>query len=367
MSKRVTVRRWIGRGAGLVTLALIVMTFASGCSPVYVLRAGFAEAKILAARRPIVEVAADPETDEDTRDKLYLAMDARRFVIEELELDAGDSYTSYTKLDRDTLALVVSAAHRDRLASKTWWFPIVGRVPYRGFFSLKGAEEFRDELEAEGFDVLMRATGAFSTLGWFSDPLLSTVLRYGEISLVETIIHELTHNHLFVPGRVRFNESFASFVGATGAARFFCAREGGGPDSALCQQARERWQDDIRFSAFLDVLVERLQEIYGDPRLSSDQKVERREEIFGDALDHFRADVQPTFEINSFQWFLDQPLNNATLLSRMRYYHRLGDFQRFLDNSGGDLRMAIRTLAHGVEKAEDPFDLLPTEVLEAGR
>jgi predicted aminopeptidase len=112
---------------------------ASACSPLYVVRAGIAEAKILRARRPIPEVILDPTTDGDTRGKLSFVVEARRFAQAELGIDVGDAYTMYTKLDRDTLALVVSAAYKDRLVPKTWWFPIVGHVPYRGFFSEEAA------------------------------------------------------------------------------------------------------------------------------------------------------------------------------------------------------------------------------------
>lgn len=341
----------------LVGLGLTAL-LASACSPIYVIKAGIAEAKILRARRPIPEVILDPATDERTRGKLTFVMEARRYAVEELELDVGQSYTSFTQLDKDTLALVLSAAHRDRLASKTWWFPVVGRVPYKGYFDEGDARNAQRDLEEEGFDTQLRPTSAFSTLGWFADPLLSTLLRNDEVDLVETVLHELSHNHLFVKGRVRFNESFATFVGRAGAIDFFCNRDGSGPDSVKCLRAQARWRDQQRFSGFLDGLVDDLQAVYQDSTLTYDTKVERRQVIFDRYLDLFESEVQPSFEAYTFQSFLATPLNNATLLARMRYHHRLADFEGLLTASGG-LKQAIQRLKEGVESVDDPFDLLP--------
>jgi len=340
---------------GLGVVALI----ASACSPMYVIKAGIAEAKILRARQPLHEVILDPATDERTKGKLTFVVEARTFAIDVLGLDVGDSYTSFTQLDQDTLALVLSAATRDRFASKTWWFPIVGRVPYKGYFDEGDARRNQEQLEDEGFDTYLRPTAAFSTLGWFSDPLLSTLLRRDEVDLVETVIHELSHNHLFVRNSVGFNESFATFVGRVGAIEFFCTRQGGGPDTVKCLRAQERWRDYQIFSTFIDGLVDRLLEIYGDSTLSYDEKLDQRRVLFDDRLEEFENRVQPSFEAMTFQSFLVTPLNNATLMARMRYYHRLTDFQALLEEQDG-LSAAVAHLVDGVSGVEDPYDLLPS-------
>lgn len=339
--------------------ALVLAAALTGCSPIYVIRAGIAEARILAARRPIPEVVLDPATTERTRGKLTLVMEARRFARDSLRLDVGDSYTSFTRLDSDTLAMVLSAAHRDRLESRTWWFPIVGHVPYRGYFSVERAVRAQRDLEEEGFDTYLRPTAAFSTLGWFADPLLSTLLRYDEVDLVETVLHELSHNHLFVPGRVRFNESFATFVGRVAAVEFFCTRPGGGWDTVKCERAQARWRDAQRFSRFLDDLVADVEALYHDPDLSADQKIARRDAIFEAYQERYSTRLAPTLESLSFASFRTTPLNNATLLARMRYYHRLPDFQALYELHGEDLRAALRALTEGADEVDDPFHLLP--------
>ncbi len=337
-------------------LVVVMGGLAAACSPMYVLRAGWEEAKILRARRPIPDVILDPATDDDTRGKLTLAMEARDFAIDTLGLDAGDSYTTYTQLDRDTLAMILSAAHRDRFESKTWWYPIVGSFPYKGFFDLEDALNEEEKLKEEGFDTYVRPTAAFSTLGWFSDPLLSTVVRQDQVEVVTTVLHELSHNHLWVKSRAQFNESFATFVGRVGAVEFFCHRAGGGTDTVKCQRARDRWDDFMRFSVFLDQLLEELRDLYASDQ-TVDQKLAERQEIFDREMERFRTEVQPGFKAVTFASFANTPLNNATLLSRMAYYHRLPDFQAYLDQHG-DLRSAIAALKTGVDGLDDPFDAL---------
>ena len=344
----------------VVFVATAAVSAGTGCSPVYVIKAGWAEAKILKARRPLPEVILAPETDERTRGKLTLAREAREFAIDALKLDVGDSYTTYSELDRDTLAMVLSAAYRDRLASRTWWFPIVGHVPYRGFFDLEDALEEQRKLEDEGFDTLLRPTSAFSTLGWFSDPLLSTIVRYDEVELITTILHELSHNDLFVPGQVRFNESFATWVGRTGAIEFFCTRPGGGPDTVWCNRARDRWHDVQLFSRFIDGLVAELGDVYGDSAVTGEDRIARRQGVFEEHQRRLREEVRPRFRSLTFSGFDAFPLNNAILLSRMLYYHRLPDFDVHLSAGGGSLREAIRTLKAGIETVDDPFDALPS-------
>ncbi len=350
-------RRVLRIGLALVGISLVASCWA--CSPMYVMKAGLAEVRILRARRPITEVLTDSTTDADTRGKLTFVLEARRFAADELGVDVGDAYSMYTELDRDTLSLVLSAARKDALVPKTWWFPVVGRVPYKGYFDYEDARSDQAKLGRDGWDTYLRPTSAFSTLGWFNDPLLSTVLRDDDVGVVETVLHELAHTYLFVPGHVRFNESYADFVGYTGAAHFFCTRRGGGPNTVKCLRAQARWRDMERFSVFIDGLVDRLQTLYGRTDLDRAGKIRQREVIFREARERFQREVQPTFESISFRSFLTVPLNNATLLARMRYYHRLPDFQALLEAHGGDLRAVMEELAAGVKKTDDPFSLLP--------
>jgi predicted aminopeptidase len=342
------------------------------CNPVYVARAGWAQAQILASREPLPAVMADPNTDEATRGKLRLVWDARRFAIEELGFrNAGDAYTSVAHLPSDTLALVLSAAHRDRLAFRTWWFPVAGRVPYRAYFSESAALRARDALEAEGYDTYLRPTAAFSTLGWFADPVYSTMLRQDEVGVVTTVLHELAHNHLYLGGHGRFNESFASFAGYAAAIEFFCRREGGGHDTLKCLRARDRWHDARVVSRFLMALEEEVRAIYAREDLASAEKIERRNRSYAGALARFRGEVQPSLRATTYDYLAREELNNATLLARTLYFHRLDDFDRLWRGRWeGNLQALMAWLREEAPRRADPFEVLeegPAEVVEEGR
>lgn len=336
--------------AVLVSVAAIFAT----CSPLYVLRAGIEEAKILSRRRPISAVLADPATSSSTRQKLQLVTQARSFANDELGLDAGESYTTYSWVDSDTLLMVVSAARKDKFQAYTWWFPIVGRVPYKGYFNFEHAYEEARELEEKGYDTNVRPSAAFSTLGWFNDPLLNTLLRYNDLSLAGTVIHEITHNSIYLPGQAGFNESFANFVGDRGAVAFFCMRDG--IESNRCKTAEAAWQDNIVFGAALSELVAGLQRVYGDSALSREQKIERRETVFREWADDYRARIVPQFRTLAFRTYADEPLNNAKLIGTRLYYERLDLFERVFQKYNGDLKAAAHAIMDAAkDKPKDPF------------
>ena len=329
----------------------------SACSAGYVLRAGYEEAKILAARRPIPEVIAAPGTTPEAKRRLELVLTARDFAEHALELDAADSYTMYTRLERDTLALVLSGARRDAFEPVTWWFPIVGSVPYKGYFSLDDARDAARELEQDGYDTFIRPTAAFSTLGWFNDPLLSTVLRYPDVPLVSTVIHEILHNSIYIPGQTSFNESFANFVGDRGAIALFCGMDG--PDSERCLRARDEWSDNLAFADYLNDLVARLDSIYGREDIDTDEKVRLREPLFDAARARFRDEVLPSMRTDRFRGFETLPMNNATLLARRLYYDRLARFEEAFVRMDGDLRGTIEAIIEAArDEPDDPWGAL---------
>lgn len=347
-----------------LVLALCAAAAGLGCSPGYVVRAGIAESRILSRRRPIEAVTRDPATPDETRRKLRLVTAARDFAEHALELDAGDSYTTYSRVDSDTLLLVVSGAYRDRFVPYTWWFPIVGRVPYKGFFDFDAARREAGGLERAGFDSYVRPSAAFSTLGWFNDPVLSTVLRYTDVGLVSTVIHEILHNTLFIPSQVAFNESLASFVGDRGAIDFFCSRDG--DDADTCREARDEWADNLVFGDFLSRLTDDLDALYGRDDVSSAEKIARRENVFDDARTRFRADVLPRLRTRNFRGFADRPLNNATLIGIRLYYRGLERFEAAFHACGDDLVATIHGIAAvTAQRRRDAYEALE-ELIAAG-
>lgn len=351
----------------LLVLGILLAT--TGCNPFYVARAGWAQARILASREPLPEVMTDPATDTETQGKLRLVWDARRFAIDEMGFqNVGEAYTTFARLPSDTLALVLSAAHRDRLAFHTWWFPITGRVPYRAYFSPEGAERARQKMEAEGFDTYLRPTGAFSTLGWFNDPVYSTVLRQEPVGVVETILHELAHNHLFLPGQGRFNESYAAFVGHAAAIEFFCRGSDAGAETVRCTRARDRWSDARTVSRFLMELEAEIRDILDRSESSSEVKIERAAAAYSAAAERFRQRVQPSLQATSYAYLAREPLNNATLLARTLYFHRLDDFHRLWEEGWrGDLPGLLAWLHEEASRQADPFRVLDIGRLEEAR
>jgi len=339
-------RRWI-------VWSIVVAGPASGCSPGYVIRAGIEEAKLLERRQPIERVVADPATPPEERRKLRLVTEARDFAERVLDLDAGDSYTTYSRVGRDTLLLVLSAARPDRFEAYTWWFPIVGRVPYKGFFDLAAAHAAAARLAARGFDVYVRPSPAFSTLGWFNDPVLDTVLGSDDVALVATVIHEIHHNTLFIPSRVSFNESLASFAGDRGAIALLCARDG--DDAPLCRRAQDAWHDTLLFGAWLARLVTELETLYARSDLSSATKIERREDVIAAARLRFTADLLPRLRV-SHRGFARGPIDNAVLIGVRLYYDRLDLFERVYERHEGDLVATLRAIeAAARADAADPF------------
>jgi predicted aminopeptidase len=335
--------------AGLVVLAGSLMF----CSPGYVIQAGVQEAKILSRRQPIDEVIASPGTDAGTRAKLELVRSARTFAVERLELDAGDSYTTFSRVDRDTLLMVVTAAPKTSFTPYTWWFPIVGRVPYKGFFDPDDARGEARRLAAKGYDTHVRPSGAFSTLGWFNDPLLSTILAYDDVALAATVIHEITHNTTFIEGQVGFNESFANFVGDVGATELFCGIEG--ETGERCRRARSLWQDNLVFAGALEGLVTGLEAVYGDESLSRDEKLEAREEVIRRWREGYARDVVPELRLG-FRSFHEQPINNASLLGLRLYYQRLDLFDAVYRGLDEPLGHVVARMTEAAESSpDDPF------------
>ncbi|HUG41915.1 MAG TPA: aminopeptidase [Longimicrobiales bacterium] len=351
---RISRQSWPKRRIFLVVALALIGGTLMFCSPGYIIRAGIEEAKILSGRQPIEDLLASPLTEEGTREKLALVRMARTFASRELGLDVGASYTTYSDLGRDTLLLVVTGARRDAFVPVTWWFPIVGRVPYKGFFDPDDARAEARRLEREGYDAAVRPAGAFSTLGWFNDPLLSTTLRYDDVSLASTVIHEVTHNTVFLKGRVAFNESFASFVGDRGAVELFCGLEG--EDGARCVRAREEWADALAFGDALGVLIAELEAVYARKDLDSDAKIAARDEVIDGWKARFRRDVAPRLH-GPLARFHRGEVNNATLIGLRLYYHRLDLFEDTYRRLGVPLKEAIARMIEAAESSpDDPFE-----------
>ncbi len=343
--------RRVTGGATALLVAVLGLT-PTGC---YISRAAYEEARILSRRQPIDRLLIDsgrprvrsattmdtPALDAETLDKLRLVSEARQFAISALDLKAGDSFTQYSRLDRDTLVLVLSAAYRDRLERKTWWFPVVGTFPYKGFFDFDEAKRTSERLSREGFDVTLGPSSAFSTLGWFNDPLVSTTVKADSVTLVNTIIHELLHNTFFAKGRVSFNESFATFVGGRGAEAFFRARG----DSLLLKRAEEDWQDDLLLGAFWQRVASEIDSVFAAlPDSATTARIAARDVVYAAARQRLVDSIGPQLHGYPPGWTSRVALNNAVLLSRRVYAEDLAGFDAVFEENGRDLKRAIEVI-----------------------
>lgn len=333
--------RWVLTGLGAVVLVGVVLLAATPLGR-YLARAGWEEAKILLARRPIEAVLADGAISPVLRGRLELVQEARAFAEDSLGLPAGETFTQYTQLERDTLVLVLSGAAPDALEPVLWKFPVVGRLPYKGFFRLEDALAAEAKLAADGFDTYLRPASAFSTLGWFNDPLLSTTAAQDSVDLVNTVIHELTHNRYFAIGDATFNESFANFVGGRGAERFFLARG----DSARARQAAARWEDERLLGAFWLRLYSRLDSSFaahpGDTLRR--RRMALRDSVYRAARLALVREIAPQLRTIGLAYAERVKLDNAALLARRVYLTDLERFERVYADSQRDLNRAIAAL-----------------------
>jgi predicted aminopeptidase len=340
------------RGLLAIAVAVVVLALISTPTACYLGRGAWEEAKILSRRQPISEIVADPRTPADARAKLRVVLAARQYAKDSIKLRVKDSFTTYSRLDHDTLVLVLSAAYQDTLKPYTWWFPIVGRVPYKGYFDFAAAKRDAKGLAEDGFDVYLRPSDAFSTLGFFNDPLLNTTLRGDSLDLANTVIHELTHNTFYASGQAPFNESFAMFVGARGAAAFFRSR---GQLQAAAKLDAE-WEDDKLLAGFWSRVIKSLDSAYAAHPADRQARIDARDTVYARTRAALVSEVAPQLKTINPLYAARVQLNNAALLARRVYASDLAVFDLIYEKEGRDLRRAIgRIISLAKSNPAHPF------------
>ncbi len=325
----------------LAASALLLVLLLGGCSfwrdgPGYYWQSIAGHLAVMRAARPITEVLADPGLDPVLRDRLEQVRAIRAFASAALALPANGSYTAYADLGRAFVVWNVFATPELSLALKEWCFPVAGCVGYRGYYDREQAERFAAGLRAQGYEAFVRGVPAYSTLGWFDDPVLSTFVRHSDGELARLVFHELAHQVLYVKDDTGFNESFATAVERVGIERWFAAREAAGAGPA----PRRAWRLHAdRREQFLALLMRHraaLEAAYASTDSEADKRVAKRR-----ILDALRRD----YDVLKGQWdgyagydrWFAQPLTNAHLASVATYSAQVPAFLALLDRHRGDL------------------------------
>jgi len=336
--------------AGII-LILIFILFGSGCRMGYLFHAASGEYELLSGSVPVEEGLKDETLSEEKKTRLRLVGQVKDFGETELGLRETDNYEKVYLKSRQNPIYTISASPKDQLSRKTWWFPIVGNMPYLGFFDLEKAKAERTKLEKKDLDVNLGAAGAFSTLGWFKDPITLSLIEGSTYYLVETILHELTHTTLYVSGQGDFNEGFANLVGLMGAKQFLEAHYG--PSHPLTIEAQNNIEDERLFSSFISTLMEDLESLYNSS-MSYEEKLAEREKIFTHALTSF-AQLKSELKTNRFTYFGRSGLNNAYLMSINLYHRHFHLFEAVYQKKGQSVK---ETLSYFQALAAEKGDLI---------
>lgn len=319
---------------------LLPVLLVSGCAlPGYYGQAINGELHLLAAREPIARLVANSKTPAPLRAQLGLAEQIRHYASADLGLPDNGSYTSYVALDQPYVSWNVFATKPFSLQPITWCFPIAGCVPYRGYFHHQDAEAFAARLRRQGDDVYIGGVPAYSTLGWFNDPLLSSMLGWNDTTLANYIFHELAHQELYLKGDADFNESFAVTVADVGVHRWLQAT---GRQSEL--PAYEAGQRDWhKIVLLVDTARGQLADLYasGEPPA---KMATHKQQIF-EQLRKSYAVLRPQLGADTgYDSFFDGTLNNASLLTVSTYTKWVPAFRALLQKNGNDLPMFYRAV-----------------------
>lgn len=346
------------RGWLSILVAPVILT---ACQTPYLIESAASQAGLLLSRVPIEKALKGERLDEEQKRKLSLALDARKFAETELGLKKTKNYSSYVHLDHPYVSYVISAAPRSELKPHLWSYPLVGSLPYRGYFKEGRAKEEAEKLKTKGLDVHVRGVSAFSTLGWFNDPILSSMLRYQDHDLVNTIIHETVHATLYIKSAADFNERLATFIGNIGTEMYYRKIEG--EASPTLAKIRRENEDDRLFSAFISSEIESLTKWYEERRgttIPEDMRQSRLAEI----RTRFNEHIRPKLLDGGYRGFDKGELNNARLLTYRLYFEDLSDFEAVYKKFDQNLK-AFLTFCKTLENSPEPEKTLATKATQS--
>ncbi len=320
-------------------LALTLASTTLGCQLGYYMHSAVHQSLLIHNAQSIEKILRHSDLNDEQKAKLRLVLAVKAFGEHELGLKRSKNYTTYVQLHEPYVTYIVQAAYAEELKSYLWKFPFVGEVPYKGYFKKALAEEEAASFDKEKFDTYVRGVSAYSTLGWFQDSVLSSMLRYDDYELAEVILHETIHTTLFIKSAAEFNERMANFMGQEGMKIFFRKRDG--EHSPVFAKTEADSRERKLFSKFITTELQDLKKWYevNKGHLTTEAKTERLTQIQA----RFTAELKPKMQPGSYHEFERRPLNNAILLAYQTYEYSLDDFQKLFDHFQRDFP---RTMAY---------------------
>jgi len=316
-----------------ITLALLAWTPLSGCQPIrYYSQAIQGQYHILSNRRPICDIIADPGHPATLRERLSYILGVREFAKNELQLPVKNHYRSYVELKRSHVAWNVFAAPEFSLEPRTWCYPIVGCAAYRGYFSEKNAHRYADMLRKQGYDVYVGGVTAYSTLGWFDDPVLSSFIQLSEARTAALIFHELAHQVVYLKDDTAFNESFATAVEQEGLRRW----QNASGDPQMYSKYEQIFVGQRQFVRLIETFRRQLKVLYQSD-LTELQKREKKARVFADLRNEFNRLKAEQIELSVYDAWINAPLNNAQIISVAAYHDFVPAFHTMINANDGNL------------------------------
>ncbi len=296
--------------------------------------------ELLAEREPISTLVDNPDLPQDLKQKLALALDVRLFASSDLGLPDNGSYKSYADLNRQYVVWNVFAAPEFSLEPLTWCYLIVGCLSYRGYFSEDDARRYTEELRKQGYDIFVGGVAAYSTLGWFDDPVLNTMLQWSDTRLAKVIFHELTHQKVYIPDDTAFNEAFADTVAREGVCRWL----------AIQGTAEAHYQfrlEEDREAQFVQLVLEfrdKLESMYA-AQLPADQMRTKKKAILESMQNNYEALKQHWAGYETYDSWFASGLNNAKIAAIATYREYMPAFQAMLEETNGNLELFYQRAA----------------------
>lgn len=330
----------------LISLFFVLSGFTlSGCQIDYILKSGYHQALLIKDQVPLEEYIKNPNITPEEKQKLDLVLSVKHFAENDLGLKKSKNYTTFVELDRKFVSYIVQVAYPFELKYRYWKFPIVGKMPYKGYFVEADARKEAEIYSQDGFDTFVRGVRAYSTLGWFKDPVLSSMMSYAEDDLVNLLIHETTHTTLYIKSSADFNEQLATFVGNKGTEQYYEMIEG--KNSETLKKIKLKNEDEKIFSQFITTELQELDTWYK----SNAGKItkEEKEKRLANIQENFK---KLKFKTQNYEYFKKMKLNNAILLGYKTYVNDLSKFERVYEKNK-DMKSFIQSVKT-LEGSKDP-------------